>query len=516
MSDDAPPWEVTLDDLPEPVVSAKVEAPQNDLFLPESYGDILLDVEQPAHSSLGASAAERWLNCPGSIAMSKGMPNKSSIYAMEGTAAHSLGELCLRQDLSADVFAGQFMTYKGDLLDEEPELEAGQPTLVYDGNVLDAANPAFPINDEMVWAVNKYLETIDYWLNWAREKFGVEPQLLIEKRFNLESVWPGMFGTNDCCVFVPGKCLIVIDYKHGRGKVVEIKDNKQLKYYGLGAIIELCIEEMVREADYSKERFEEALRANLPPEITTVIVQPRATHKDGPVREWTYTTEHIIFEFREELIEGAKRTEEPDAPLKTGDWCFFCAGKIKCPKITKKYNALTKNAFADLSPEDLAMPGTIIQNVVRDITNDPERLGEFLRFAPIMEDTIKAIREMALQMAEAGTPIPGQKLVRRDTKRKYTDEMEVGRKLLSLDGITPQDIWNLKLKSPSALKKLGVKKWRPIEKVLEEGEYVYKPEGALTLADADDARPEVVVNAFADLDVDDLVIDLNPEEWDIL
>ena len=47
------------------------------------------------HAELGASKADQWMNCPGSIVLSKGAERKSSTYADEGTAAHKLLQLAL-------------------------------------------------------------------------------------------------------------------------------------------------------------------------------------------------------------------------------------------------------------------------------------------------------------------------------------------------------------------------------------------------------------------------------------
>ena len=45
------------------------------------------------HSLLGASAAHRWLNCPGSFKLSQAAPHRpSSIYAATGTLAHEFIE----------------------------------------------------------------------------------------------------------------------------------------------------------------------------------------------------------------------------------------------------------------------------------------------------------------------------------------------------------------------------------------------------------------------------------------
>ena len=46
------------------------------------------------HARCSASAAHRWINCPGSVALSDQCPDPgSSSYADEGTVAHNLAEL---------------------------------------------------------------------------------------------------------------------------------------------------------------------------------------------------------------------------------------------------------------------------------------------------------------------------------------------------------------------------------------------------------------------------------------
>ena len=56
------------------------------------------------HAKLGASGSDRWMNCPGSIRTAHGLPDTTSIYAQEGTAAHSLAERALRKGLDCDVW----------------------------------------------------------------------------------------------------------------------------------------------------------------------------------------------------------------------------------------------------------------------------------------------------------------------------------------------------------------------------------------------------------------------------
>ena len=52
------------------------------------------------HARLGPSAAHRWINCPGSVALSEQVSaTTGGAYAEEGTVAHSLAELKLRKYL---------------------------------------------------------------------------------------------------------------------------------------------------------------------------------------------------------------------------------------------------------------------------------------------------------------------------------------------------------------------------------------------------------------------------------
>lgn len=50
------------------------------------------------HAVLSASSAHRWLNCPGSVSLTKDMPDTKSEYAEEGRLAHAVAELKLRKN----------------------------------------------------------------------------------------------------------------------------------------------------------------------------------------------------------------------------------------------------------------------------------------------------------------------------------------------------------------------------------------------------------------------------------
>ena len=61
------------------------------------------------------------------------------------------------------------------------------------------------------------------------------PAIAIERRVNFSDYAPDGFGTADC-LLLAGDVLHVIDYKHGKGVVVDAAENPQMKLYALGAM----------------------------------------------------------------------------------------------------------------------------------------------------------------------------------------------------------------------------------------------------------------------------------------
>lgn len=438
-----------------------------------------------AHAILGASSSERWMNCAASIRLSKGMPNKSSIYAMEGTAAHHLSELCMRMEVPPQHFVGQFISYQGEILDEMPDFPDFEN------------NPVFEIRDdgpdEMAPAVSVYLNYLDAQREHLRLQYKEEPILLIEKQFDLSSVYPGMFGTNDAGLYIPGIYLEAADYKHGKGKAVEIDGNSQLRYYGLGALIELCQDEL-----------------DEPEKLVTTVIQPRKKHINGPVRQATYDTPDIRVGFANELVAAAKRTEDPNSEIKPGEWCFFCPAKAVCPATTTKLQALTSVDMFDLSEEEMGMPAAVVQKLVERSTRDPETLSKVLEFLPMLDSFSKEVRAFAVEQAKGGAVVPAFKLAPKKTHRKVTDEVGLKKELLQV-GVKPEELMTTpKLRSPAQLEKVRPEGVAPARIKEIVGKYSEKPEGELELVPADDIREAVVItaDAFGDLGENDLILDV--------
>ena len=307
-----------------------------------------------AHSKLGASGMYRWVRCPGSVALIEklALPNFTSSYAVEGSDAHALAALCLTKNHNPGFYIGKTISPEGR---------------------------KFTVTEEMAEAVQVYVDAVDAVI--PNTSGGYEVQ--IEKRFDLSAVHPGCFGTADAVIWHAfSKTLYVFDYKHGAGIAVEVENNPQLLYYGLGALLA---------SGYPAKR------------VKLVIVQPRCDHANGPVRDWEIDAIDLL-DFRADLKAYAEATQRADAVLVSGDHCKFCAAAPLCPALEKKAQALAKLEFTPA------------------LSYDPAKLAAALDMLAAVDARAKAIREFAYQEAMEGRAPPGYKLVAKRAIRKWSDE----------------------------------------------------------------------------------------------
>ena len=61
----------------------------------------------PLHSELGASGAHKWMRWPGSVRMTRGLPQAESRHALEGDVAHAKACVCLTTGRSPREFLGE-------------------------------------------------------------------------------------------------------------------------------------------------------------------------------------------------------------------------------------------------------------------------------------------------------------------------------------------------------------------------------------------------------------------------
>lgn len=389
-------------------------------------------IEPGKHAKLSASSAERWMTCPGSVQLSAGMPNVSSEYAAQGTAAHYIAAWAQAEGESIAGFLGQ--------------------TALVEGKEIK-------IDDEMLDAVQDYLDYLG-----AREILGDEGA--IEQSFTpaMKKLHPDFGGSTDYVSWrAKERLLRVVDYKHGAGVAVDVDDNKQLKYYALGALLS--------NPQWNAETVE------------LVIAQPRCDHEQGRIRSYTFPAFELL-DYAADLIEAAKRTEEFGADLVPGKkQCKFCPAAAICPALEKRTHALVK---ADFTAVDAGK-------------YSPKQIAEFLAMAPLVEARISAVREFAYAAVSRGEEIPGWKLVDKRATRKWRDEEEAKKTFGNAAFYTEPE-----LRSPAQVEKIiGKKQFKIHEEVLVE-----KKSSGHTLAPTSDPRP----SAHAALLEDFSVVNENAEE----
>src|SRR3546814_20931930 len=94
-----------------------------------------------------------------------------------------------------------------------------------------------------------------------------------------------------------------------------------------------------------------------------------------------------LLDWAVELVDAAKRTARPDAPLNPGEWCKFCPAAPTCPALRQKALDVAKAEFA----EDGAL-------VLPDVSTLP--LSVVLHQVGMIEDWCRRARDYAPQESE--------------------------------------------------------------------------------------------------------------------
>lgn len=401
------------------------------------------------HSELSPSKADRWSRCPGSVALCRGLPDKSSTYADEGTAAHFLASECLDTHLDPLEYLGDFISITED----------GNATWApFEGERLRGQ---YEVDAGMVDNVGAYVDRVR----------AVGGQLFVEHRASLSHVLPDSeaAGTTDCAIYI-GRELQVHDLKYGRGQPVyaydaeEERPNPQLVLYALG----------VQNAFFSSPG---AVRS-----VLLAIHQPRI----GSYSEHRLTLDELIAE-GERLARCAAETLRPNAPLVPGPkQCRWCAAKSNavCPAIAQEVLATVTGAtvdeFEDLTQADLLPPDQLTD----------AQAAALLGKLDWIEDWSSAVRARAVRVLEEGRPLLGWKLVAgRKGNRKWAEgtEPQIVDYLSGTVRLKQEDIFTRKLISPAAASKLvGKVQYKRLE------EFITQDAGSPAVVPASDPRPAIL------------------------
>ena len=227
------------------------------------------------HSPLSPSSAFRWIKCTPSAKLNAALPDSTSEYALQGTAAHTLCEYKLQKLLGKD---------------------AKDPTenLTY----FDA---------EMADCTDSYQQYVSEQIEKAKQ-FCKDPIVLVEQKLDFSKWVPQGFGTGDC-VIVADNVLTVIDFKYGVGILVEAEQNPQMMCYALGALA-------LFDSIYDIEN------------VVMTIFQPRRDN----ISTYELSKKELLQWADEILSPAAQLAAKGEGEFKAGKHCRFCKVKATCRK----------------------------------------------------------------------------------------------------------------------------------------------------------------------------------------
>jgi hypothetical protein len=248
-----------------------------------------------AHALLSASGSKRWLTCTPSARLEATLPEQKRQpgafdFSQEGTTAHSLAEIKLRQ-------------YFGQIESEDYEKEYTEIK----------ATPYY--NDD-------FEANVDNYVLYVRSQIGEGDTPLFEQRVDFSDWVPDGFGTADV-VILSKHSIRVIDLKFGRGVPVNAQDNTQLRLYALGAYSKF------------KEEWPDIK------EVSYTIHQPRldSISTDG-------TTIIKLVDWANYFVKPkAKKAWAGAGEFLPGEHCQFCKAKAQCRARSDFNTELTRLEF---------------------------------------------------------------------------------------------------------------------------------------------------------------------------
>jgi hypothetical protein len=300
-----------------------------------------------------------------------GTQHEGSIYAAEGTAAHKLAEMCLRDNIKK--LYPSLITQNKIPKEIKVEVNEGEEMI-------------FEVTGEMMDAVNVYLEAVN-------EVRTTKSTLLVEAQVNISD---NICGTADAVVAHTSKAT-VFDFKYGKGVQVEAPGNSQLLLYALGVI---------------KSRIKVQ-------NIKVVIVQPRLS--TGANISYAEYKRGEVIAFGKDVERMEKRIlDEHDMSLSIGDHCRWCKARVECPAQDR----LRKEIIKVEELKNLPSPSALTL----------EEMSKVVVQGAMLTDWVKAVTEHAHRLAETGQKIPGLKLVEKRAIRRWKNETEARRFLVQFLG----------------------------------------------------------------------------------
>lgn len=238
------------------------------------------------HAFLSASGAHRWLTCPPSARLEEQMPDIESEAAKEGTLAHELAEMKVKNYFYTTDFGNRKLKNAIKKLKENPLWQ-----------------------EEMMHHTDTYLD----YIKEIALPLPSRPYVVIEQQVFFNQYVPEGFGTADC-IMLQGETLYIIDFKYGKGVPVSAEKNPQLMLYALGAYDTYKILYHIQKIHMS-------------------IVQPRLP--DG-ITNWECSLEELL-DFGAYVKKRAALAMDGKGEFSPGTHtCRFCKARSQCRARAEK------------------------------------------------------------------------------------------------------------------------------------------------------------------------------------
>lgn len=413
------------------------------------------------HARLGPSN-HRWPHCPGSVREEAQYEDVPGEAAIDGTGSHLLLEMCMDNNVRADV---------------------------YEGQVIGVNHPDNPmgwlISDDRITRVQMCLDYISRRVSELKEQY---PSAVVTVESESKSDPGGAFGRDDWWGTVDITItarnshtgavyfIEVCDYKDGRGYVSCTDDdfmlNTQLLSYLFGKL---------RPHIASGPQKVKPFRFNNAPHARVSIVQP----KTNPVVRYEDISTSDLADAVDDMSMAAHRTDDPEAPLIPGKHCQWCKANPKrgghCTAETNKSLETVKSMNTDVIVTDA---GQDMFEYISTAVADPskltvEQLSELASARKPLEAAFDKVEKEIERRIETGEQVPGWAMRPGRGSRVWNEDEEVIAKVLRGRRMKKDQIFPAKLLSPAQLEKVDCLTDDQKRKILDQ--YVTEKSGKLRL-----------------------------------
>ena len=305
------------------------------------------------HSIIPPSSAARRIQCPASTLLEAQYPEtEATPEAAEGEASHWA---------AAEMLSGRLV-------------DVGQ--IAPNGVVL---------TQEMVEGADLYYDDVVKTL----KPHGLAPhQGKVEQQIAIPRVHPQSFGTPDFAIWPRFGSLLVYDYKFGH-RYVEVYENPQLIEYVAGLLHDMTTQ------GYDDRNID----------VTVKIVQPRAYHRDGPVRTWKFKASDI----RPHINIASTAAHEALGPAprqRVGPECRDCRARHACVTLQRaamrELDEAGREQPLELPPAALGLELAMLREGVKRL-----------------EARASGLEEQALAQIKRGVMIPGWSLEQSAGRKRW-------------------------------------------------------------------------------------------------